>query len=115
MSRTRVTVMTISKIESEMINTSSYERPSATPGYTWVEATDGSESHRWHLADDRRCFIGDRVEVVIVDEDPVPFRSDRIEPPPLAKPFSLDAGDTLTDASTGRTWRYDGKQWIETA
>lgn len=82
--RKRTITMTISKIESELINvTSTVGDERWVPGHTRVTAQGEGERHEWQIRPDQRCWIGDRVTVTVIEDDPGPFETTPLTPPPI--------------------------------
>lgn len=80
--------MTIYAIEARLIDTSqigSGVGSSFLPGRITVKAQGGAEFHEWPVLAGERCWIGDRVDVVIIDPEPEPEDSTGLTPPPLDK------------------------------
>jgi hypothetical protein len=76
--------MTVSKIESDLIEVTINGGPQEfVPGYIRVTAQGGGEFHRWQLAPDQRCWIGDVVTVTVIEDDPQPEASTSLTPPPI--------------------------------
>ncbi len=85
--KTRTIVMTIYKIESDLLNvTTPGDRGERwLPGFIRVAAQGDGEFHEWQLQPSQRCWIGDRVEVVVVEDDPEPQESTELTPPAIDK------------------------------
>lgn len=107
----RTVVMTISKIEADLLDVTMLGHPQQfVAGHIWVTATSGSEFRRWQLTPDERCFIGDTVDVTIIDQ-PLPGVDLHLDSPSFVVPYQLAVGDTLHDASVDQTWRWTGHDW----
>ena len=86
MSTTRQITMTISKIEANLIEITTLGEPERwTPGYIRVTAYGEGEFHSWQLDSDQRCWIGDRVTVTIIEDDPELVYASPPTPPPIDK------------------------------
>lgn len=71
--RTREVVMTVHKIEADLLDVTTYsELPDSSflLGNVWVTARGGPDSHRWRLATGQRAWVGDRVTVTLIEDDP---------------------------------------------
>jgi hypothetical protein len=71
--RTRTVVMTVHKIEANLHDVTQFDDLPDSRFYlgnTWVEARGGADSHRWRLTEGQRAWVGDRVTVTIIEDDP---------------------------------------------
>ena len=73
MSTARTLTMTVHKIEGALLDVT---RLDAKPGqneymmgYVTVTAYCGRESHTWTMPEGERCWIGDTVQVTIIEPD----------------------------------------------
>lgn len=87
--KTRTITMTIYKIESHLLDvTTPKDLPDSRflPGITTVRAVGGGEFHEWRIDPlTQRCWIGDRIDVTVLDLEPHHPPSTPLTPPPLDK------------------------------
>lgn len=77
--------MTVYKIEADLLDVSTPAGEEYCPGHTHVSAQGGGEFHTWTIYDGERCWVGDRVTVVVVEDDPEPSETALYAPPPVDK------------------------------
>lgn len=85
---TRTVTLTVYAIEAEQIDATGFSDPRSSRfvnGHIKVKAHGEGEWHEWVLRDGRRCWPGDRVEVVVIEDDPEAWISDVQNPPAIDK------------------------------
>ena len=84
--RTRTEEMTVYKIGGNLMNVTQIgdeESRWLLSGPIMVYAIGRSSSHEWPLRDGQRCWIGDKVSVVIEERTPTKVSSTSLTPPRL--------------------------------
>ena len=75
----RTITMTVYAIQANLVDVTTWtDAPNSRfiHGYITVSAEGHGERHEWNLKPGHRCWIGDRVDVTVVEDDPEPW------PPP---------------------------------